>query len=80
MCGILDIPSDQFDPNGNDIHKFLLEYDVEFDLPFLSNFVSTCIPLDTQAAQDDTILYDCIISSLSSDGLVKASNRSDDYH
>ena len=55
--GILDIQSDQFDPNGNEIHKLLLEHDREFDLFSLSYFVSTYISLDSRTAQDDVILY-----------------------
>ena len=40
-CDILYIPSEIFDPNRNEIHKFLLEHDSEFNLPFLSELVST---------------------------------------
>ena len=49
-CGILDIPLDQYDLNGNEIHKFLLEHNGEFDLPFLTEFVKTYITLDSCAA------------------------------
>ena len=79
-CGILDILSDKFDPNGNEILKFPLEHDGKFDLPFLSKFMCTYITLNSRASQDDAMLYNCIISRLSSDGLVKVSNRSEDYH
>ena len=79
-CDILDIASDKFDPRGRKIHKFLLEHDGEFDLLFLSDGVSTYITLNSRSAQDNTMIYDCIISSLSSDVLVKISNRPKDYH
>ena len=71
---------DQFDPNGNEIHKFLLEHDVKFYLPFLTDFFKSYITLKFRAAQDDAMLYNYIISSLSSEGLVKVSNIYKDYH
>ena len=79
-CGILDIHLDKFDPGGNEIHKFLLEHKREFDLPFLADFVIKYIPLNSRASQDNAMLYDRIISSLSLDRLVKVINRSEDYH
>ena len=42
--------------------------------------MSTYTNLDPRVVQDDAILYDCIISILYSDGLVKVPNRSEDYH
>ena len=79
-CGVLDILSNRFDPNRNDIHKYILERDGNFNLPFLTDFVSKYITLNSSAAQDDVMLYKCIISSLSSDGLFKVSNCSEDYY
>ena len=38
------------------------------------------ITLDSQVVQYDPMLYGYIISSLSSEVLVKVSNRSEDYH
>ena len=64
-CVILDILSDQYDPNRNEIHKFLLEHDGEFNLPLLTECFKTYITLDSCVAQDDAMLYNCIISSLS---------------
>ena len=64
----------------NEIHKYLLSHDGNFGLPFLADFMSTYITLNSRTAQYDAVLYDCIISSLSSDVLVKVSNRSEDYN
>ena len=76
-CGVLEMPSDQFDPKGKEIHKFLLENEEDFHLPFLSNFVSIYITLDIRAEQDDAMLYDYIIRSFSFNGLVKVLIRSE---
>ena len=54
-CGILDIPSDKYNPNGNGIYKFILEHDGDFNLPFLTEFVKTYMILNSWAAQDDAI-------------------------
>ena len=73
-CDILDISSDKYNPNKKEIHKYLLDCDRGFNLLFLSEFVSPYITLDSRVAQDDAMLYDFVISSLSSEGLVKVSD------
>ena len=74
LFGILDITSDQFDPNRHEIHKLLLEHNGKFNLLFLTEFVKSYITLNSRAAQDDAMIYACIISSLISEDLVKLSN------
>ena len=79
-CGILNIPTDEFNSRGFELHKNILEHDGEFTLPYLVNYVSSYVDLETRAAQDDGMMYNCIINSLSSDRLVKTYNCSDDYY
>ena len=66
----MDIPMDKFNSRGHDLHKNILEHDGEFTLSYLVDYVSSYVDLETRAVQDNGLMYNCIINSLSSDRLV----------
>ena len=79
-CGILDIPTDDFTSLGGTVHKYLLESDGKFSLTFLKQYVETYINVPVCEAQDDAMLLEAVINSLSSNGKYKMYNRSEDFH
>ena len=77
--GILDIPSRKYNSRGHDIYKNLLESDGKCDISFLILYIDTYIDLETRAAQEDEILFKCMINNLSSEGKVKVYNHSREF-
>ena len=49
------------------MYKYLLEFDGELTLPYLSNYIITYINLEPESAQDDGILFYLVVNSLSSE-------------
>ena len=78
--GILNIPTEEFNNLDERIHKYLLESDGEFSLTFLREYVETYIDVPAREAQDDAMLSEAVLNSLSSDGKCKIYNRSEDFH
>ena len=78
-CGILIIPTDEFTNIGGKVHKYLLESDGEFSLTFLRKYMETYINVPEREAQNDAMLFEAVIKSLSSDGKCKIYNLSKDF-
>ena len=70
-CGILDIPTDNFTNLGGRVHKYLLELSGGFSFAFLREYMETYVNVLEREAQDDAILFETVINSLSSNGKFK---------
>ena len=77
--GILDYPTGATSASGTLITKNVLECDGELDLEALKIWVQSFVSSESRAAQDDDMLFNCIVNSLSSDGMVKVYSRYDDF-
>ena len=79
-CRILDIPTDEFMTLGGQIHKYLLKLDGKFTLLNSKDYVGTYVDIPSREAQDNEMLFESIINSLSSNGKYKVYNRSEDFY
>ena len=59
--------------------KNILEYNDEQELANLIVWVQSYAPSESRAAQDDDTLFNCIVNSLTSEGLVKIYSKYDDF-
>ena len=69
--GIMDYPTGETNISGSLITNNILECDGELDLKILKAWAQSFVVNEFTAAQDDDILFNCSVNSLTSDNLVK---------
>ena len=70
-AGIMDYPTEEMTESGGLVTKIILEWDGELELVDLKVWVKLYVSSKSRASQDDDImLFNCIVNSITSDGLV----------
>ena len=79
-AGIMDYPTEETTASGALVTKIILEWDGELELVDLKVWVKLYVSSKSRASQDDDImLFNCIVNSITSDGLVKIYSKYNDF-
>ena len=75
----MDYPTGETTASGGLITKNILECDGELDLKALKLWVQLYVSSESREVQNDDMLFNCIVYSLISDGLVNIYSKYDNF-
>ena len=77
--GMMDYPTGETTASGSLVTKNILECDGELDIAALKVWVQPYVSSESREVQDDDILFNYIVNSSTSDGLVKFYSKYDKF-